>query len=367
MKVPFLALDDFPGLPAEVLGRIFQTTLARGQFIGGPELDQFESEFAQYCQAGNCVGTGNGLDAMHLVLWAFGIGPGDEVLVPSNTFIATWLAVSRVGATPVPVEPDLATFNMDPDRARDAITPRTKAILAVDLYGLPAPMRELGEIAAARGLFLIADAAQSHGASIRGSKTGSLADATAFSFYPTKNLGALGDGGAVVTSSDTLARKVRGLANYGASRKNVHEMIGANSRLDSLQAAVLREKLKHLDSWNERRAQLADFYLTQLRGSDLILPRVPEGYGHAWHLFVVRSRHRDALRSHLSSLGVEALVHYPTAPHLQEAYAHLGIRRGALPVAELLQDQVLSLPMHPGMTDEQARCVVEACRSFRPD
>lgn len=364
MHVPFVDLRSLPGVADDRLDQVFRRVLDSGMFVAGDEVQRFEAAFAKYCEAGFCIGTGNGLDALHLILRALGVGPNDEVLVPANTFIATWLAVSHVGAVPVPVEPDEGTHNIDPARIEAAITPRTRAIVAVHLYGLPAAMTEILTIAQAHGLFVIEDAAQSHGATYGSRKVGSFGVAAGFSFYPTKNLGALGDAGAVVTSDPVLADKIRLLGNYGSRQKYANEVEGFNSRLDSLQAAILSEKLAHLDAWNKRRAEIASLYLTALRGTALQLPYLPPGAQHAWHLFVVRSKHRPALRQHLQALGIETQIHYPLAPHLQAAYAHMGFKPGTFPVTERLQDEVLSLPLYPGLSNEQVFHVTEACRSF---
>jgi dTDP-4-amino-4,6-dideoxygalactose transaminase len=333
-----------------------------GWYILGPEVEAFEREFAAYCGARYCVGVGNGLDALHLTLRAWEIGPGDEVIVPANTYIATWLAVSQTGAHPVPVEPDSRTFNLDPQRVEAAISPRTKAILPVHLYGLPAHMDPILALARQRGLKVIEDAAQAHGARYKGRRVGVLGDAAAFSFYPTKNLGATGDGGAVVTNDPEVAERVLAFRNYGSRRKYENEVKGYNSRLDELQAALLRVRLRHLDNWNERRRAAARFYRSSLAGLPLTLPHEPDWAEHAWHLFVIRTARRDALQRCLESSGVNALVHYPIPPHLQPAYSELGLRTGALPLTEAIHREVLSLPMGPHLSEEQAHRVVTAIR-----
>ena len=359
MKVPFLSMaaayaelrDELDGAAARVLGS--------GWYILGREVEAFEESFAAYCGAAHCVGVANGLDAMELVLRAWEIGPGDEVIVPSNTYIATWLAVSAVGARPVPVEPDVNTFNIDPARIEAAVTPRTRAILPVHLYGQCADMEPIMRLARARGLRVLEDAAQAAGATYRAKRAGSLGDAAAFSFYPTKNLGAYGDAGAVVTADGELARRVRTLRNYGSRVKYSNEVRGTNSRLDEMQAALLGPRLAVLDEWNARREAIARRYLESLASiDDLGLPRRGEGCGHTWHLFVVRSRRRDALQRGLSERGVETLVHYPVPPHLQPAYADLGLARGTFPLAESIHEEVLSLPMGPHLTQPQADHVI---------
>jgi len=363
MNVPFLDLGRMHHEIRAPLASAFQRVLDSGWFIMGPEVDAFESEFAQYCGVKHCVGVGNGLDALHLLLRAYGIGAGDEVLVPSNTFIATWLAVTQCGAIPVPVEPLPATYNMDPDALVAAITPKTRAIIPVHLYGQPADMDPINAIAQARGLIVIEDAAQAQGATYRKSRTGSLGNAAATSFYPAKNLGALGDAGAVLTNDSAIAEKVRLLHNYGSKFKYRHEVKGCNSRLDELQAAFLRVKLARLDDWNVRRCELASRYTTELQDLDLDLPAVSEGAEPVWHLYVVRSRQRDALRAHLEQRGISTLIHYPVPPHRQACYAEFsGL---GLPIAEGLANEVISLPMSPCMTGQEIALVVDGLRSFR--
>lgn len=345
--VPFLDLRSaYLELKTEIDAAIARV-LDSGWYILGPEVEAFEQEYAGYCQAAHCVGLADGLDALHLALKAMGVGPGDEVIVPSNTYIATWLAVSQCGATPVPVEPDARTYNIDPALIEQAITPRTKVILPVHLYGQPADMDAILAIAKRHGLRVLEDAAQAHGAKYKGRRIGAHGDVVAWSFYPGKNLGALGDGGAITTDDAELADKIRVLRNYGSRIKYVNEVQGCNSRLDPLQAAVLRVKLNHLDDWNARRAGLAKQYLIGLAGSNLVLPYVPEWAEPVWHLFVVRTANREALQQHLNQQGIGSLIHYPIPPHLQQAYADFGYSRGAFPLAEAMADEVLSLPMGP--------------------
>ena len=309
-------------------------------------------------------GVGNGLDAIELALRALGVRPGDEVIVPSNTYIATWLAVTRVGATVVPVEPVIETYNIDPSRVEEAITPRTRAIIAVHLYGQPAEMEPLRQIASARDVWLVEDAAQAHGATYRGTPVGSQGDAAAWSFYPSKNLGALGDGGAVTTNDAAMADRIRLLRNYGSRAKYKNEIIGSNSRLDEVQAAVLRVKLPLLLEWNARRRRVAQSYHSGLAEVPVRLPTSRVGGDHVWHLFVIRSEERDQLQQHLASFGVQTLVHYPVPPHLQDAYRYLGLRDGAFPIAEMIHRECLSLPMSPHLSDDQVDMVVDAIRSF---
>jgi dTDP-4-amino-4,6-dideoxygalactose transaminase len=367
MKIPFLDLKAPHAELREELEAASRRVLESGWFIMGPECEAFEAEFAAYCGARHCVGVGNGLEALHLILRAMGVGPGDEVIVPSNTYIATWLAVSYAGATPVPVEPDGRTHNLDPARVEEAVTPRTKAIMPVHLYGQPADMDAIGEIAARKGLRVVEDAAQAHGALYKGRRAGSLADAAGFSFYPGKNLGALGDAGAVVTDDADLADRVRVLRNYGSRVKYEHESRGYNSRLDELQAALLRAKLPRLNEWNARRRRVAESYSQQLEGvAGLTLPVVPEWAEAVWHLFVVRTPERARLQAHLAEAGVGTLIHYPKPPHMQTAYADAGHGAGDFPVAERLSEQVLSLPMGPHLSDDSVEYVVSKLSSFAP-
>jgi dTDP-4-amino-4,6-dideoxygalactose transaminase len=366
--IPFLDLAEQNTRIAADLTRAFESVLASGQYILGEQLRAFETEFAQYCGVDHCVGVSNGLDALTLILRGYGIGAGDEVIVASNTYIATWLAVSRVGARPVPVEPVEATYNLDPERVEAAVTAATKAILVTHLYGQTADMDPLMTIARAHGLKLVEDCAQSHGATYKGRRAGTLGDAGGFSFYPTKNLGALGDAGAVTTNDATLADRVRLLLNYGSRVKYANEARGYNCRLDELQAAFLRVKLPRLDESNAQRAGVSELYLHYLRNAPaLMLPSVPAWAHPVWHVFVIRHRERNALQAHLARNGVGTLIHYPVAPHLQPAYADLAFRRGDFPIAERIHDQVLSLPMGPTMNESQVRHVAEAISRFGHD
>lgn len=355
--IPFL---DLCAAYAEIEGDVreaMERVLASGRYLLGPELEAFEEEFAAYVGTRYAVGVGSGLDALVMSLQAFDIGPGDEVIVPAHTFIATWFAVSHVGARPVPVEPSVDTFNIDPDRIDAACSSRTRAIIPVHLYGCPAPMAAMQEIAERRGLRVLEDSAQAHGAGIGAQRVGSFGHAAAWSFYPGKNLGALGDGGAVTTNDADVACRVRLARNYGSSKKYVHERMGWNSRLDELQACVLRHKLRRLDAWNTRRQAVARTYHRELAHAAITLPKAaPES--SVWHLYVIRSAQRDRLLNCLEARGVSALVHYPTPPHLQGAYEDLGIGPGELPLTEQLHQEVLSLPMGPHMSDEQVATVV---------
>ena len=359
MNVPFLCLPPVYEELGEALDAAFRRVMRSGWFILGEEVRAWEEEFARYCGAAHCIGVASGLDALVLALRAWDVGPGDEVIVPSNTYIATWLAASHVGARPVPVEPDVASYNIDPARIEAAITTRTRAIIPVHLYGQAADMAPIMEIADRRGLHVLEDAAQAAGARYRGRRAGALGHAAAFSFYPGKNLGAFGDGGGVVTDDAALADRVRRLRNYGSTVKYHNEEKGFNSRLDELQAALLRARLPSLDEWNRRRARVAARYLKGLRGAALTLPVVSEGNEHTWHLFVVRSARRDALKGALDAAGVGTLIHYPVPPHLQPAYAELRLGRGAFPLSEAIHASVLSLPMWPHLTDAQVDCVIE--------
>ncbi len=358
--IPFLDLGAaYRELQGEIDAAVSRV-LASGYYILGPEVDAFESDYAAYCDARHAIGVANGLDALHLALRAMDVGAGDEVIVPSNTYIATWLAVSQCGAVPVPVEPDPGTHNIDPARIETAITPRTKVILPVHLYGQPADMDPILAIARKHGLRVLEDGAQAHGARYKGKRLGAHGDAVAWSFYPGKNLGALGDGGAVTTDDDALADRLRVLRNYGSRVKYVNEVQGYNSRLDTLQAAVLRVKLAHLDAWNSRRAALARIYLDGLRDTGLVLPHVPDWAEPAWHLFVVGHPQRDALQRRLAETGIDCLIHYPIPPHKQQAYADAQFGADAFPLASRMAGEVLSLPIGPQLSAQAAEQVVAA-------
>jgi dTDP-3-amino-3,4,6-trideoxy-alpha-D-glucose transaminase len=360
-RVPFL---DVGAANAELdaeLAAAAARVVASGRYLLGPELEAFELVYAEHAGARHCVGVGSGLDALRLALVARGIGPGDEVIVPGHTFVATWLAVSQAGATPVPADVEPDTHAIDPAAVAAAIGPRTAAVVCVDLYGHPADHRALRALCDRHGLWLLDDAAQAHGARLDGRPVGRLAGAACWSFYPGKNLGALGDGGAVTTDDDELAARLRRLRNYGSERKYVHEEIGANSRLDELQAAFLRVKLGRLGGWNARRRRLAARYAEALAGvPGIATPRVRAGAEPSWHLFVVQSPERDALAARLAAAGVETLVHSPLPPHRQPAYAGTPLAGAALPEAERVAREVLSLPIGPHLTDADAERVVEA-------
>lgn len=341
------------------LDAAYRRVMDSGWYINSGEVKAFELEFAEYCEAKYCIGVGNGLDALYLILRAYEIGVGDEVIVPAHTFIATWLGVSNCGATPVPVEPDGTTYNIDATKIEAAITPRTKAILPVHLYGQPADMDAINQIAQRHGLKVIEDAAQAHGARYKGRRVGTLGDAAGFSFYPGKNLGAYGDAGAVVTNDPVLAKKIRKLGNYGSVEKYHHDIAGVNSRLDELQAALLRVRLSRLDEWNLRRRRVAQLYLSELaRIDDLQLPDVANWAEPVWHLFVVQHPNRDALQNHLKQSGVQTAVHYPIPPAQSGAYkqAFSSTKTGCVAMA----DRLLSLPMGPHLKEADAERVI-AC------
>jgi dTDP-4-amino-4,6-dideoxygalactose transaminase len=365
VEVPFLDLKASYLEIKDELDAAYHRAMDSGWYMLGCEVQGFEEEFAAFVGTRHCIGVGNGLEALQLILRGYGIGAGDEVIVSANTYIATWLAVSGAGAVPVPVEPVERTFNLDRRLVEAAITPKTKAILPVHLYGQTAEMDGINELARQAGLKVIEDAAQAHGARWKGRRAGALGDAAGWSFYPTKNLGAYGDAGAITTDDDELAARVRLLRNYGSKEKYHNEVKGINSRLDELHAALLRVRLKYLDAWNERRARIAAMYLAGLSETGLLLPEVAAGAEPVWHLFVVRSRARDKFQSYLKSAGIGTLVHYPIAPHLQKAYVEMGLPEGTYPITEAIHREVLSLPIGPQLSDEAAQRVIETARSFK--
>ena len=364
IKVPF---QDFRA-PYQQLKEEFDAAYHRfmesGWFVLGKETEAFEQEYAVYCEAAHCVGVGNGLDALHLALHAMDVGTGDEIIVPSNTYIATWLAVSHTGAIPVPVEPDPATFNIDPALIEEAITPRTRAILAVNLYGQPCDYDSIVKIVRKHGLKFVIDNAQAHGARYKGRRVGGLADLECHSFYPSKNLGAFGEAGAITTNDAALADKVRVLRNYGSRVRYHNEVKGYNCRIDELQAAFLRVKLRHLDEWNARRAFIAEQYLSQLSTPDsgIVLPVVPSWASPVWHLFVVRHPQRDNLQQYLADKGIQTIIHYPIPPHLSDAYS--SATPAVLPVAEHLAKHVLSIPIGPHLQNHQVEFVAATLKAF---
>jgi dTDP-4-amino-4,6-dideoxygalactose transaminase len=364
MNVPFLDLRAaYLELKPEIDAAIARV-LDSGWYILGPEVEAFETEWAAYCSSSHAVGVGNGLDAITLALRALEIGPGDEVIVPSNTYIATWLAVSAVGATPVPVEPHPATYNIDPTRIAAAITPATRALLPVHLYGQPADLDPILALAQRYNLFVVEDAAQAHGARYKGRRIGSHGDVVCWSFYPGKNLGAMGDAGAITTNRADLADRIRVLRNYGSRTKYINEVQGVNSRLDPLQAAVLRVKLKALDTWNDRRRLIAKLYAEALVNSDLLLPHVAEWADSAWHLYVVRSTCRDAFQAYLSNNGINTLIHYPVLPHQQAAFSN-SLLSGDLSfsVANAQASELLSLPIGPHLKEDAVSFIIEKITS----
>ena len=364
-SVPYLNLGAaYQELRSE-LDAANRKVMESGWYILGEEGRRFEREFADYIGVKFCVGVANGLEALHLILRAYGIGEGDEVIVPSNTYIATWLAVTQAGAKPIPVEPDPLTYNLDPERIEAALSTRTRAVLPVHLYGQPAAMDAIGEIAARHNLILIEDAAQAHGACIGERKCGSLGHAAGLSFYPAKNLGAYGDAGAVTTNDEHLAEKIRSLRNYGSSKKYYNDTKGFNSRLDELQAAFLQVKLKYLDEWNERRVKIAGYYSEHLSNiPGLVIPYVPVGMKPVWHIYPVRSRKREELQRFLKAQGIETIIHYPIPPHLSGAYENLGMPPGSYPIAEEIATTELSLPIGPHMRMDDAEYVVQTTQDY---
>lgn len=361
--IPFLDLKAINLRQREQFHSALDEVLNSGWLILGHQTESFEAEFAEYCGVQHCVGVANGLDALRLVLKAWDIGPGDEVIVPSNTYIATWLAVSQVGAKPVPVEPDITTYNIDPELIEAAITPQTRAIIPVHLYGQSANMEMVMKIAAHRNLRVLEDAAQAHGAVFNGVRVGALGDAAGFSFYPGKNLGALGDAGAITTNDGELAAKIRVLRNYGSRIKYQNDIKGYNCRLDELQSAFLRVKLPLLESDNAHRAEIAKKYILGLKDlPTLLLPNVEIWSRHVWHLFVVRFPKRDLLQRRLLELGVATMIHYPIPPHMQAAYTELEIGSLSVQKCELIHQEVLSLPIGPTMTDDEVDKVISAVR-----
>lgn len=364
MKVPFVSFIPIEKELEHDLRDAFERVYTNSWYIEGQEDEKFEKNFANFCNAKYCVGTGNGLDALLLVLKAFGIHQGDEVIVPSNTFIATALAVSYTGATPIFVEPDIRTYNIDPKRIEEKITEKTKAIIPVHLYGQPCDMNPIVEIAQKYHLHIVEDCAQAHGAKYKGQIVGSFGDAAGFSFYPGKNLGALGDAGAIVTSSKKLSDKVRALGNYGSDYKYHHIYQGNNSRLDEIQAAFLSAKLPHLSRMNEERRRIAKEYLEKITNPEIILPYVPDCCEPVWHIFAIRCNRRDELEKYLNEKGIGTNKHYPIPIHLQECYKELGYNQGDFPIAEEISATELSLPMYYGMTSEEIGKVIDAMNIF---
>lgn len=365
MKIPFVSFIPMEKELDVDLRAAFERVYTRSWYIGGLEDETFERAFSDYCNVKYCVGVGNGLDALMLALKALGIGKGDEVIVPSNTYIATVLAVTYVGAVPVFVEPDIRTFNINPELIEFAVTERTKAIMPVHLYGQPCNMDPIMEIAKKYNLFVVEDCAQAHGATYKGKKIGSFGNAAGFSFYPGKNLGALGDAGATVTNDKKLSDKIRALGNYGSDYKYHHIYQGNNSRLDEMQAAFLSAKLPHLDKINIERRKIADKYLTGINNPEVILPYIPENMSPVWHIFGIRSKRRDELESFLNERGIGTNKHYPIPIHLQECYKNLGFKRGDFPIAEEISATELSIPMYYGMAEEEIQYVIDIINEFK--
>lgn len=364
MKIPFVSFLPMEKELNTDIRSAFDRVFTSSWYIEGKEDKAFEKAFAEYCDTKYCVGCGNGLDALMLALKALGIGAGDEVIVPSNTYIATALAVTYVGATPVMVEPDINTFLIDPALIEEKITAKSKAIMPVHLYGQACDMDPIMEIAGKHNLFVVEDCAQAHGATYKGKKVGSFGDAAGFSFYPGKNLGALGDGGAAVTNNKEIADKIRALGNYGSDYKYHHIYKGNNSRLDEMQAAFLLAKLPHLEKMNEERRRIADLYTSGINNPKIITPVVKEECKPVWHIYGVRCKERDALEKHLNDKGIGTNKHYPIPMHMQDCYKDLGIKQGELPIAEEISATELSLPMYYGMTDEQVQYVIDAINDF---
>ncbi|AYL97245.1 DegT/DnrJ/EryC1/StrS family aminotransferase [Mucilaginibacter celer] len=365
MTIPFLSFTAQNNLIEDEIRAAFERVFQNKWYILGKEVSDFELAYAQYNNVMHCIGVANGLDALHIALKTLGIGEGDEVITPSNTFIATWLAVSQTGATIVPVEPNPQTYNIDINRIEAAITPKTKVIMPVHLYGQACQMDAIMQIADKHNLLVIEDNAQAQGCTYNGKLTGSFGNINATSFYPTKNLGAYGDAGALTTNDAELAQKANLIRNYGSEKKYYNDIIGVNSRLDELQAAFLSVKLKYLNSWLDERKQIATAYTKQLADiPGLILPVTAPDADHVHHLYVVRTIRRDALEQHLNHNGIGTGIHYPVAPHLQKAYQHLGYKKGDFPIAEEIAQTCLSLPLNPGMTDDEITYVCKAIRRF---
>ena len=365
MKVPFVTFRPLEKELDQKLRNAFERVYSSSWYIEGKEDEAFEKSFAQYCNTQYCVGVGNGLDALYLSLKALGIKEGDEVIVPSNTYIATALAITYAQARPVFVEPDINTFNIDPAKIEVAITNKTRAIMPVHLYGQACDMEPIMEIAKKHNLFVIEDCAQAHGATYKGKIIGSFGDAAGFSFYPGKNLGALGDAGAMVTNNEEIAKKVRALGNYGSDYKYHHIMKGNNSRLDELQAAFLAAKLPHLNKVNITRRNIAQNYLEKIENPEVVLPYVPEYADPVWHIFAIRCKRRDELERFLNDAGIGTNKHYPIPMHLQECYKDLGFHKGDFPIAEEISATELSIPMYYGMTDEEINYVIDKVNEFK--
>lgn len=366
MKIPFATFERMHNEIREQLDEAYKNVMDKSVFIQGEECKKFEKEYAKYCGTKYCVGVGNGLDAIYLILKALNIKKGDEVIIPSNTYIATALAVSYTGATPIFVEPEIGTYNINPDLIENSINENTKAIIAVHLQGRSADMDSINSIVTKNKLFLIEDCAQAHGTKYKGKRVGALSDAAAWSFYPGKNLGALGDGGCVTTNNKEIADKVRALGNYGSDYKYHHIYKGTNSRLDELQAALLRAKLPSLERWNNDRKRIANRYLSEITNNLIKLPmHISKDYDHIYHVFAIRCDKRDELERYLNENGIGTVKHYPIPIHLQKAYEDLKISEGSLPIAEEISKTVLSIPMYYGMTDEEIDYVINTINEFK--
>lgn len=365
MNLPFLNFKPMHDEIKEEIASKFEKVYDLNWFILGNEVSNFENQFSNYLEVKFCIGTGNGLDSLSLILKAYNIGEGDEVIIPSNTYIATALAVSYAGAKPIFVEADLKTYNINPDLIENAITKKTKAIMVVHLYGQVAQMDKIAKIAKKNNLKLIEDCAQAHGSTLFGKKAGTFGDAAGFSFYPGKNLGALGDGGAIVTNDEGVAKKIASLRNYGSNEKYYNEFKGVNSRLDEIQAAFLSIKLKYLDKWNNDRKRIAKTYMENIKNKNIILPYNIDGSEPVWHVFAIRCSQRDKLQTYLNENNIGALIHYPVPIHLQKAYEDLGYKKGDFPIAEKISDEVLSLPIWYGMKDLEIQNVIDVLNSFR--
>ncbi len=364
MHIPFASFEFMHNELQNEIQKSIGDVVKSNWFIRGQKVEEFEAAFAEYCGAKYCVGCGNGLDALYLLLRAFDVGEGDEVIVPSNTFIATALAVTYTGALPVLVEPDMETYTLDTSLIEAKITNKTKAIIAVHLYGQTANMDEINDIAKKHGLIVIEDAAQAHGATYKEKRAGNLGDAAGFSFYPGKNLGAMGDAGAVTTNDSKIAEKVRALANYGSDYKYHHIYAGNNSRLDEIQAAILLVKLQNLDKWNTYRQKVADQYLEGIKNKKVILPSVKRDRSHVWHIFALRMKERNNFEKYLNSQGIGTTIHYPTPIHLQNAYKNLNLKKGILPIAEEISDTEISIPMYYGISDEEINYIINIINQY---
>lgn len=365
MSIPFFSLAHSNAIMKNDMLQAFEHVYDSNWFVLGKAVEAFEKDYAAFNRVKNCIGVSNGLDALSLALRALNIGPGDEVIVPSNTYIATALAVSETGATPVFAEPDILTYNMDVHNVEAAISNKTKAVIPVHLYGQCCAMHNVMQLAGKYNLYVVEDNAQSHGATFNGKPAGSFGDINATSFYPGKNLGALGDAGAITTNDESLADTIKMLRNYGSREKYYNECIGYNKRLDEIQAAFLSVKLKYLQLFTAERQRIAEMYLQLLAGiKEIILPETLPGATHVYHIFLIRTKKRDALRAYLKEQGIDTLIHYPIPPHLQKAYAHLGYKKGDFPIAEMLADTSLSLPVYPGLSEKEIEYISMAIKTF---